>query len=95
MEMCNLKTKLKSLKLEPSEDLIVHLFFISLPIQFGKDKWSLNEYISHYVQEEERLSRDKIESAHFTSTSQNKKRKNIKGVAEGSSQQKKIRCRKS
>ncbi|RDX99274.1 hypothetical protein CR513_17691, partial [Mucuna pruriens] len=97
MEMSNLTTKLKSLKLEIVEDLLVHLVLISLPAHFGqfkvsyntqKDKWSLNELISHCVQEEERLQRDKTESAYFVSTSQNKKRKKIKGVAEGSSQRK-------
>ncbi|RDY11445.1 hypothetical protein CR513_03890, partial [Mucuna pruriens] len=95
MEVFNLSTKLKSLKLELDEDLIVHLVLIPLPAHFEqfkvryntqKDKWFLNELISHYVQEEERLQRDKIESAHFASTSQNKKRKNIKGTIEGSSQ---------
>ncbi|RDX96304.1 hypothetical protein CR513_21055, partial [Mucuna pruriens] len=34
MEMSNLATKLKSLKLEPGEDLIVHLVLISLPTHF-------------------------------------------------------------
>ncbi|RDX60874.1 hypothetical protein CR513_60950, partial [Mucuna pruriens] len=100
MEMSNLTAKLKSLKLEIAEDLLVHLVLISLPAHFGqfkvsyntqKDKWSLNELISHYVQEEERLQRDKTESAYFVSTSQNKKRKKIKGVAEGSSQRKKLK----
>ncbi|RDX74579.1 hypothetical protein CR513_45661, partial [Mucuna pruriens] len=70
MEMSNLITKLKSLKLEIAEDLLVHLVLISLPAHFGqfkvsyntqKDKWSLNELISHCVQEEERLQRDKTE----------------------------------
>ena len=51
-----------------------------------KDKWPLNELISHYVQEEERLQRDRFKSAHLILTSQNKK---TKGVVEGSSQQKK------
>ena len=64
MEMSNLASKLKSLKLELGEDLLVHLVLISLPAHFGqfkvsyntqKDKWSLNELISHCVQEEERL----------------------------------------
>ncbi|RDX76264.1 hypothetical protein CR513_43764, partial [Mucuna pruriens] len=86
MEVSNLAAKLKSLKLELDEDLIVHLVLISLPTHFRqfkvsyntqKDKWSLNELISHYVQEEERLQRDKTESVYFVSTSQNKKRKNI------------------
>ncbi|RDX97302.1 hypothetical protein CR513_19936, partial [Mucuna pruriens] len=62
--MSNLAAKLKSLKLELAEDLI--------------DKWSLSQFISHCMQEEEKLQRDKIESVHFASTSQNKKRKNIK-----------------
>ncbi|XP_028189394.1 uncharacterized protein LOC114375743 [Glycine soja] len=58
MEMSNLASKLKSLKLEHGEDLLVHLVLISLPAHFGqfkvsyntqKDKWSLNELISHCV----------------------------------------------
>jgi len=78
MEMSNLASKLKSLKLELSEDLLVHLVLISLRAHFGqfkvsyntqKDKLSLNELISHCVQEEERLQRDSTESAHLTSTS--------------------------
>ncbi|RDX95973.1 hypothetical protein CR513_21422, partial [Mucuna pruriens] len=91
MEVFNLATKLKSLKLELDEDLIVHLVLISLPAQFVqfKDKWSLNELISHYVQKEERLQRDQTESAHFAPTSHNKKRKNIKGAMKGSSKGKK------
>ncbi|RDX90832.1 Copia protein, partial [Mucuna pruriens] len=36
MEMSNLVEKLKSLKLELSEDLIVHLVLISLPTHFGE-----------------------------------------------------------
>ncbi|RDY13618.1 hypothetical protein CR513_01431, partial [Mucuna pruriens] len=67
--MSNLTANLKSLKLELGEDLI--------------DKWSLNEIISHCVPEEERLQRDKTKSPHFASTSQNKKRKNIKDAAAG------------
>ena len=41
------------------------------------------------MQEEERLQRDRTENAHLTLTSQIKKRKKTKGVAEGTSQQKK------
>jgi len=83
MEMSNLALKLKSLKLELGEDLLVHLVLVSLPVHFGKfkvsyntqkDKWSLNELISHCVQEKERLQRDRTESVHLTSTSQNKKK---------------------
>ena len=87
-------SKLKAFKLELGEDLLVHLVLISLRAHFGKfkvsyntqkDKWSLNELISHCVQEEERLQRDRFESVHLSFTSQNKKRKKTKGAAEGSS----------
>eukprot|EP00256_Glycine_max_P058895 XP_014627227.1 uncharacterized protein LOC106797443 [Glycine max] len=98
MEMSNYASKLKSLKLELGEDMLMHLILISLSAHFGqfkvsyntqKDKWSLNELIFHCVQEEERLQRDRTESAHLTSTSQNKKRKKTRGVVERTSQQKK------
>ncbi|RVW79209.1 Retrovirus-related Pol polyprotein from transposon TNT 1-94 [Vitis vinifera] len=88
MEMSNLVTRLKALKLELSEDILAHLVLISLPTQFSpfkisyntqKEKWTLNELIAQCVQEEERLKQEKIESAHLASTSQgfgtNKKRK--------------------
>ncbi|XP_010099271.2 uncharacterized protein LOC21398556 [Morus notabilis] len=67
MEMSHLASKLKALKLDLSEDLLVHLVLISLPAQFSqfkvsyncqKDKWTLNELISHCVQEEERLQQE-------------------------------------
>ncbi|RVX05262.1 Retrovirus-related Pol polyprotein from transposon TNT 1-94 [Vitis vinifera] len=88
MEMSNLVTRLKALKLKLSEDILVHLVLISLPTQFNsfkisyntqKEKWTLNELIVQCVQEEERLKQEKIESTHLASTSQgfgaNKKRK--------------------
>ena len=74
MSMSNIVFKLKALKLEISENLLIHLVLISLPAQFNqfkvyyncqKDKWSLNELISYCVQEEERQKQDKTESAHF------------------------------
>ena len=52
--MSNLVTRLKALKLELSEDILVHLVLIFLPIQFSsfkisyntqKEKWTLNELI--------------------------------------------------
>ena len=58
-----------------------------------KDKWTLNELISHCVQEEERIKKDKTESAHLALTSQKKKMKrpkdSNKDIAEGISNQKK------
>ena len=58
MEISHLALKLKALKLELSEDLLMHLVLIYLPTQFNqfnvsyndqKDKWSLNELISLFV----------------------------------------------
>ena len=58
-----------------------------------KDKWTLNELISHCVQEEERIKKDKIESVHLTLTPQKKKMKSAKDsnkdTVEGISKQKK------
>ena len=64
IEMSHLASKLRAHKLDLSEDFLVHLVLISLPTQFNQFKvsynrqkktWSLNELISHCVQEEERL----------------------------------------
>ncbi|KAA8544866.1 hypothetical protein F0562_019739 [Nyssa sinensis] len=93
MEMSHLASKLRAHKLDLSEDLLVHLVLISLPTQFSqfkvsyncqKETWSLNELISHCVQEEERLKQEKIKSAHLASTSKDKgkKRKKNKEAAE-------------
>ena len=79
MEMFNLVTRLKALKLELSKDKLVHLVLISLPIQFSpfkisynrqKEKWTPSELIAQCVQEDERLKQEKIESVHLASTSQ-------------------------
>ncbi|RVW78462.1 hypothetical protein CK203_050487 [Vitis vinifera] len=79
MEMSNLVTRFKALKLKLSEDILVHLVLISLPTQFSpfkisyntqKEKWTLNELIAQCVQEEERMKQEKLESAHLASTSQ-------------------------
>ena len=51
---------------------------ISLPSHFSefkisyKEKWSLDEFISYCVQEEERLKQERTESAHVVSTSKDK-----------------------
>ncbi|KAM7460289.1 hypothetical protein LguiB_036337 [Lonicera macranthoides] len=101
MEMSHLASKLRALKLELSEDLLVHLVLISLPTQFSqfkvsyncqKETWSLNELISYCVQEEERLKQDKVESVHIASTSKSKdnekKRKKNKEAADVAPQKK-------
>ena len=81
MGMSNIASKLRALKLELLEDLLIHLVLISQPSQFSqfkisynfqKEKWSLNELISYCVQEEERLKQERTESAHVASTSKDK-----------------------
>ena len=42
LELSNIASKLKALKLELSEDLLVHLVLISLPAQFNQFKISYN-----------------------------------------------------
>ena len=78
MEMSNIASKLKALKLWLSDDLLVHLVLISLPTQYSqftvgyntqKDKWTLNEFIFHSVQEEKRIEREKTESTYIVNTS--------------------------
>ena len=87
LEMSNHAARLKALKLEMPEGIVVQLALNSFPIQYDtlkvsyntqKEKWSLHELLAQCVQEEERLKRGKIESAHLASTSYdsgNKKRK--------------------
>ena len=84
MEISHLASKLRAHKLDFFEDLLVHLFLISLPTQFSqfkvsyncqKETWSLNELVSHCVQEEERLKHETIESAHLDGTSKDKGKK--------------------
>lgn len=86
MQMSSIASKLKAIKLELSDDLLMHLVLISIPAQFKvsyncqRDKWTLNELISYCVQEEEMLEQERTESAHLASTSKDKlkKRKNKK-----------------
>ena len=74
MEMSNLVTRIRALKLKFSDDILVHLVLISLTTQFGpfkinyntqREKWTLNELIAQCVQEEERLKQEKTESDHL------------------------------
>ncbi|KAL9690321.1 hypothetical protein QQ045_010718 [Rhodiola kirilowii] len=66
MEISQLASKLKALKLELSENLLVHLVLISLPSEYSqfrisyncqREKWTLNELISFCVEEEEKSSK--------------------------------------
>lgn len=74
MEMLSVGSKLKALKLELSDDLLLHLVLISLPEQFDRfkffynyqrEKWTLNELIMYCVHEEERMEQEKTKSAHL------------------------------
>ncbi|CAM8908584.1 unnamed protein product [Rhodiola kirilowii] len=68
LEIAQLASKLKTLKLELSENLLIHLVLISLPSEYSqfrisynyqREKWTLNEIISFCVEEEEMLKHDK------------------------------------
>ncbi|XP_062104312.1 uncharacterized protein LOC133815491 [Humulus lupulus] len=65
MEMHHIISRLKTLKIELSDDVLVLMVLLTLPAQFNqfkisyncqKEKWTLNELISHCVQEEERVA---------------------------------------
>jgi gag-polypeptide of LTR copia-type len=81
-EMMNTASKLKAHKLNILEYMLVYLSLNSLLTSFEqfkmsyncqKESWTVNELISHCVQEEERLKTDKSESANITSTSKGKR----------------------
>ncbi|CAM8877638.1 unnamed protein product [Rhodiola kirilowii] len=64
MEMSQLASKLKALKFELSENLLVHLVLCSLPSEYSqfrisyncqREKWTLDKAISFCVEEEEML----------------------------------------
>ncbi|XP_022853782.1 uncharacterized protein LOC111375218 [Olea europaea var. sylvestris] len=87
MKMSHIASKLKGLKLELSDDLLVHLVLFLLHAHLSqfkvsynrqKEKWSLNELISYCVQEEERLKQNRTEVAHLASTSKDKGKKKMK-----------------
>ncbi|KAL5774802.1 hypothetical protein ACOSP7_012359 [Xanthoceras sorbifolium] len=87
MKMSHIASKLKTLKLELSNNFLVHLVLISFSVQFSqfkvsyncqKEKWTLNELISYCVQEEDRLKQEKTESVHLASTSKDKGKKRKK-----------------
>ena len=66
MFLCDIGAKLKALKMGFDEPFLVHLVIVSLPDEYGslvssynnmKDKWSIDELISHAVLEEDRLKK--------------------------------------
>jgi len=98
IQISHIASKLKALKLELSENLLMHLVLISFPVQFSqfkisyncqKEKWTLNELISYCVYEEERLTHEKFESIHLVSTAKDKGKKRKKDEAAKGPDQKK------
>jgi gag-polypeptide of LTR copia-type len=106
LEMMNIASKLKAYKLDISEDMLVYLSLNSLHTSFGqfkvsyncqKESWTVNELISHCVQEKKRLKIDKSESANIASTFKGKrkqKRKVNSDAATTSSQKKPTKDKK-
>ena len=89
MEMSHIVSKLKTLKIQLVEDVLVHLVLNSFSAHFNqfkvsynfhKEKWSFNELISFCVQDEERLKQDKTESAHLANTSKDKGKKRKRNI---------------
>jgi gag-polypeptide of LTR copia-type len=100
LKMMNIASKLKAHKQDISEDMLVYLSLNSLLTSFRhfkmsyncqKESSTVNELISHCVQEEERLKTDKSESVNIASTSKGKKKYKYKinSVAVTTSSQKK------
>ncbi|KAL8158771.1 hypothetical protein V2J09_000308 [Rumex salicifolius] len=82
----NLVGKQKTLKLEITNDFLVHLVLLPLPTQFTqfkasynnqKEKWTLNKLILQCVQEEGNIEREKRKSTHFASSSKNTRMNNV------------------
>ncbi|GMP84215.1 hypothetical protein CsSME_00037831 [Camellia sinensis var. sinensis] len=74
LEMRDIVARLNSLEIEISKSFLVNFILNSLHVEYGafqisystqKEKWSINELLTMCVQEEERLKRGKVESAHL------------------------------
>jgi gag-polypeptide of LTR copia-type len=100
LEMMNTALKLKAHKLDISKDMLVYLSVNFLPTSFEQFKvsyncqnesWTVNELISHCVQEEERLNTDKSKSSNiaFTSKGKGKEKRKVNSDAATTSSQKK------
>jgi gag-polypeptide of LTR copia-type len=88
-EMMNTASKLKARKLDISEDMLVYLSLNSLPTSFGqfkvsynyqKESLTVNELISHCVQEEERLKTDKSRVQTLLLHLKEKGNRNVKSI---------------
>src|SRR5262249_37990428 len=87
--MIHIQNQLGALKLNISDDFIIHLALNSLPSEFSQlktsyntqnQKWTLNDLLSKSASEEEKLRNKKTTSALFVSHSKpNHKRNSTKG----------------
>ena len=64
LEMSHMVSKPNAIHLELPDEVVMYFALMSLPLQFSyfevsynyqKEKWIVNELISHLVQEEERI----------------------------------------
>ncbi|ESQ56437.1 hypothetical protein EUTSA_v10026953mg [Eutrema salsugineum] len=78
LEMSDIVSKLKTLKIELPEEVLIHFVLKSLPPQFNqlkssyntrKEKWALSELISYCVSKGDRMKQERSESAHMVNTS--------------------------
>ncbi|PON44942.1 hypothetical protein TorRG33x02_329880, partial [Trema orientale] len=88
MQMRDIAAQLKTLKVEMSDNFLVHFILNTFPQQYGpfkifynthKDKWSINELMTMCVQEEERLLIELGESVLTTTQRKNQKQAKKKG----------------
>ncbi|KAA8539156.1 hypothetical protein F0562_025848 [Nyssa sinensis] len=88
MKMRDTATQLKKLEVEISDSFLVHYILNTLPPQYSpfkisynthKDKWSINELMTMYVQEEGRLTMEMGESAMLAMQGKSKPQANKKG----------------
>jgi hypothetical protein len=76
MEMRDIATRLNVMEVTFSDTFLVHFILLSLPSEYNlfkvsyntsSEKWSVNQLLTKCVEEEERLKREKIETAHLAS----------------------------
>ena len=100
--MSQIAKRLKVLDLVLSDDLLVHLALNSLPSQYGQirtsyncqpSKWTLNELITHCVDEEDKMMANRKESA-YMAASADKGKKRKKTAVKGPEQKKpkEVKC---
>lgn len=73
MQMKDMTTQLKPLKMEISKSFLVHFIMNSTPSKYSnfkisynthKNEWSVNELLTMCVQEDDRLKNERPESVH-------------------------------